>query len=108
MMASLTGLDVSNASLYDGASALAEAVLMAVRANKTGARRVLVPATVHPRYLAVTRTTVKNQDIELVSVPFDKATGVTDLVALEALAGADAGQSACAAPSRCPVRSGRG
>jgi glycine dehydrogenase subunit 1 len=87
MMASLTGLDVSNASLYDGASALAEAVLMAVRANKAGCRRVLVPATVHPRYLAVTRTTVKNQNIELVSVPFDKATGITDLAALDAVTG---------------------
>jgi glycine dehydrogenase subunit 1 len=94
MMASLTGLDVSNASLYDGASALAEAVLMAVRANKTGARKVLTPASVHPRYLAVTRTTVKNQDIELVNVPFDPASGVTDLAALETLAGADASQYA--------------
>ena len=47
MMAALTGLDVSNASLYDGASALAEAVLMAVRAHKSS-RRVLMPATVHP------------------------------------------------------------
>ena len=94
MMASLTGLDVSNASLYDGASALAEAVLMAVRASKTGARRVLVPASVHPRYLAVTRTTVKNQAIELVSVPIDPSTGVTDLAALEALAGAESGQYA--------------
>ncbi len=91
MMASLTGLDVSNASLYDGATALAEAVLMAVRANKAGIRRVLVPASVHPRYLAVTRTTVKNQAIELVSVPFDPATGVTDLAALEALLVADDG-----------------
>jgi glycine dehydrogenase subunit 1 len=86
MMAGLTGLDVSNASLYDGASALAEAVLMAVRANKAGIRRVLVPATVHPRYLAVARTTVKNQGIELETVPYDKATGTTDPAALEALA----------------------
>jgi len=86
-MAGRTGLDVSNASLYDGASALAEAVLMAVRANKANIRRVLVPATVHPRYLAVTRTTVRNQGIELVTVPYDKATGATDLAALEALAG---------------------
>lgn len=89
MMASLTGLDVSNASLYDGATALAEAVLMAVRANKNGARRVLAPATVHPRYLAVTRTTVKNQHIELVGAPYDAATGVTDLAALDAIANAD-------------------
>lgn len=94
MMVSLTGLDVSNASLYDGASALAEAVLMAVRANKAGNRRVLVPASVHPRYLAVTRTTVKNQNIELISVPFDPATGVTDLAALDAIAAADANQFA--------------
>ncbi len=87
MMAGLTGLDVSNASLYDGASALAEAVLMAVRANKAGIRRVLVPATVHPRYLAVARSTVKNQGIELVTVPYDPTTGATDLAALDAVAG---------------------
>src|SRR3954464_3843882 len=57
MMTSLTALDVPNASLYDGASALGEAVLMAVRAHKS-ARRVLVPATVHPVYRAVARTIV--------------------------------------------------
>ncbi|MBU1665026.1 MAG: aminomethyl-transferring glycine dehydrogenase subunit GcvPA [Gammaproteobacteria bacterium] len=90
MMASLTGLDVSNASLYDGASALAEAVLMAVRANKAGVRRVLMPDTVHPRYRAVVQATVKHQGIELVSVAFDQATGLTDLAALEALAGTPA------------------
>ena len=87
MMAGLTGLDVSNASLYDGASALAEAVLMAVRANKAGIRRVLVPATLHPRYLAVARCTVKNQGIELVAVPYDSASGTTNLAALDAIAG---------------------
>ncbi len=90
MMASLTGLDVSNASLYDGASALAEAVLMAVRANKAGVRRVLVPDSVHPRYRAVAQATVKHQNIELVSVSYDPATGATDLAALEALAGTPA------------------
>ncbi len=87
MMASLTGLDVSNASLYDGATALAEAVLMAVRANKAGVRRVLMPDTVHPRYRAVVEATVKHQSIELISVPFDKTSGLTALSALEALAG---------------------
>src|SRR3954468_21514834 len=69
MMTSLTAMDVTNASLYDGASALAEAVLMAVRAHKS-ARRVLVPATVHPVYRAVARTIVHDQNIELVEVPY--------------------------------------
>ena len=78
MMTRLTGLDVSNASLYDGASALAEAVLMAVRSHKTS-RRVLVPKTVHPIYRRVVDTTVKNQNIELVDVDYDAASGKTVL-----------------------------
>ncbi len=69
MMASLTGMDVSNASLYDGASALAEAVLMAVRAHKS-ARRVLVPATLHPHWRRTVESIVGNQGIELVTVPY--------------------------------------
>jgi glycine dehydrogenase subunit 1 len=79
MMASLTGLDVSNASLYDGATALAEAVLMAVRASKGGVKRVLVPATVHPRYRAVAEAAVKNQGIELVTLPYHPQSGQTRL-----------------------------
>ena len=51
MMTSLMSMEVSNASLYDGASALAEAVLMAIRGNrKSKSRRVLMPTTVHPTY----------------------------------------------------------
>ena len=76
MMTRLTGLDVSNASLYDGASALAEAVLMAVRSHKTS-RRVLVPKTVHPIYRRVVDTIVRNQGIELVELDYDPATGQT-------------------------------
>lgn len=74
MMASLAGMDVSNASLYDGASALAEAALMAVRQHRTS-RRILVPQTVHPVYRSVMRTIVRNQAIEVVEVPYDPATG---------------------------------
>jgi len=88
MMASLTGMDVSNASLYDGASGLAEAILMAVRAHKTS-RRVLMPSTVSPIYRSVVHSIVKLQDIELVEIPFDHATGTTDIKALEAHAGGD-------------------
>lgn len=80
MMTRLTGLDVSNASLYDGASALAEAVLMAVRSHKTS-RRVLVPKTVHPVYRRVADTTVRNQGIELVELDYDPTTGKTMLPA---------------------------
>lgn len=77
MITRLTGLDVANASLYDGATALGEAVLMAVRASKGDLRRVLVPATVHPRYRAVAQAMVKNQGIELVAVPYDPDTGTS-------------------------------
>ena len=76
MMASLTGLDVSNASLYDGGSGLAEAVLMAVRAHK-GAARVLMPRTVAPVYRAVVRGIVKNQQIEIIELDYDPVTGTT-------------------------------
>ncbi len=81
MMTRLTGLDASNASLYDGASALAEAVLMAVRAHKGKSRRVLIPKTVHPTYRKVVLTTVRNQGIEIVELDYDAATGKTVLPA---------------------------
>ncbi len=71
MMAGLTGLDVSNASMYDGASGLAEAVLMAIRGNrKSKSGRVLVPTTVHPYYRKTARSIVHNQGIELIELPY--------------------------------------
>ncbi|MEW5943142.1 MAG: aminomethyl-transferring glycine dehydrogenase subunit GcvPA [Pseudomonadota bacterium] len=88
MMASLTGMDVSNASLYDGASALAEAVLMAVRAHKKS-RRILVPAAVHPVWRQAVHALVKNQGIELVAVPYCTEGGNTLLGALKPFEGAD-------------------
>lgn len=76
MIASLTGMDVSNASLYDGASGLAEAVLMSVRANrKAKSKRILMPATVSPVYRQVVDTIVKNQGITLELIDLDPATG---------------------------------
>lgn len=76
MMASLTGMDVSNASMYDGASALAEAALMAVRSHKTS-RRILIPQTVHPVYRNVVRAIVRNQGIEVVDLPYSRVSGQT-------------------------------
>ena len=90
MMTALTGLDVSNASLYDGASALAEAVLMAVRSNrKSKSRKVLLPRSLNPTYKTVTNTIVKHQNIELVDVAFDSASSKTSMDALNAFAGED-------------------
>ncbi|MGQ0751306.1 MAG: aminomethyl-transferring glycine dehydrogenase subunit GcvPA [Betaproteobacteria bacterium] len=74
MMASLLGLDVTNASLYDGASALAEAALMAVRSHKS-ARRILIPRTLHPAWRRVVRTITRNQGIELSEVEYDAGSG---------------------------------
>lgn len=76
MMARLTGLEVSNASMYDGASALAEAVLMAVRANKE-CTRVLLPQSVSPIYRATVKAMVSRQGIELVELAYDPRTGMT-------------------------------
>ena len=90
MMASLTGLEVSNASQYDGASALAEAVLMAVRCNrKSRSRRVLAPRTLHPHYRTVVETITSAQGIELVDLPYDPVSGQTDVAALEDFDGED-------------------
>ena len=90
MMTQLTAMDASNASLYDGASALAEAVLMAVRANrKSKSKRVLVPRSLNPVYRKVAHSIVRNQGIELVELPFDKQGGHTDPALLEQYAGED-------------------
>ncbi len=90
MMSALTGMDVSNASLYDGASGLAEAVLMAVRGNrKSKSKRILMPRSLHPAYRRVTDNIVRNQGIELVEVGFDGNTGQIDQAALEVHAGED-------------------
>ena len=82
MMASLTGLDVSNASLYDGATAFAEACLMAVRGNrKIQSRKILVSRSVHPFYRAVARRITNGQGIEFVEIGCGD--GQTERAALE-------------------------
>ncbi|MBI0409413.1 MAG: aminomethyl-transferring glycine dehydrogenase subunit GcvPA [Nitrosomonadaceae bacterium] len=88
MMASLTGMDVSNASMYDGASALAEAALMAVRSHKSS-RRILIPTSLHPIYRRVVRAIVKNQGIEVIEIPYNLECGHTLVESLAPYAGQD-------------------
>jgi glycine dehydrogenase subunit 1 len=76
MMSGLTGMDVSNASLYDGASAMAEALLMAVRANRQSkSKRIILLGAIHPHYVDTARTIVTGQGIELICAGFDSETG---------------------------------
>jgi glycine dehydrogenase subunit 1 len=90
MICALTGMAVSNASLYDGASALAEACLMAVRANRhSSARRILLPRTVNPTYGKVARAITHNQNLEFESVDFERREGRVSFDALQPYAGAD-------------------
>ncbi|HEX5706145.1 MAG TPA: aminomethyl-transferring glycine dehydrogenase subunit GcvPA [Pyrinomonadaceae bacterium] len=75
LVCQLTGMDVANASMYDGSTAMAEAVLMAERVTRRS--RVLVSAAVHPEYLHVAETYVAHAGIELVRADVDEATGRT-------------------------------
>jgi glycine dehydrogenase subunit 1 len=90
MMASLTGKQVSNASLYDGASALAEACLMAVRAHrKSKSARILVPAAVNPTYLEVARAITEGQNLKFDVLPYDAPSGTLRTASLDAYKGQD-------------------
>ena len=79
MMAELTGMDISNASMYDGTTATAEAVMMAVAAGKKQ-NKVLVSETIDPKILAVVKTYAHFHGIEIEMIPAKD--GVTDLSAL--------------------------
>ena len=79
LVCQLTGLEVANASMYDGSTALAEAVLMAERVTRR--TKVIACGAIHPEYLDVVTTYVQHAGIELVRVDFDAATGQTSDVA---------------------------
>lgn len=82
LICQLTGMEVSNAAVYDGASATAEAVLMSRRIQPAGRRRVLMSRALHPQYRAVVRSYFKNlDDVVLEEIPFD-AGGATDVTRL--------------------------
>jgi glycine dehydrogenase subunit 1 len=90
MICALTGMEVSNASLYDGASSLAEACLMAVRANRaSSSRRILMPRAVNPTYAQVAQSIAGNQGLVFETVDFDRAAGCTLLESLQPYGGQD-------------------
>jgi glycine dehydrogenase subunit 1 len=83
LVCQLTGMEISNAGVYDGASAAAEAVLMSRRLQPTSRRRVLISRALHPHYRAVISTYLRNlDDMQLDEVPFD-ASGATDVERLK-------------------------
>lgn len=82
LISALLQMDVSNASNYDGSTALAEAVFMAERL--TGKKTIAYSAGLHPEYLAVLKTYVKPRDFTLIEIPLSKE-GQVDLGACEAI-----------------------
>ena len=86
MITELTGMDVTNASMYDGTTATAEAMMMTIAAAKKR-NKVLVSATINPKVKRVVETYAKYQGVVIETVP--EKDGVTDLAALEALLAGD-------------------
>src|ERR1700712_1855916 len=82
MICELTGMEIANASMYDGSTGAAEAVLMAVRV--TGRNAAVVARTVHPEYREVLHTATQHQGIPAVEVDYVAETGRIDLAALDA------------------------
>jgi glycine dehydrogenase subunit 1 len=85
MISELTGMDVANASMYDGASALAEAILMSARIQKHHVKqRILIPQSLHPLYRDTVQTILNTLNIEIIECPYDKKLGTIDLSCLQA------------------------
>lgn len=100
MICELTGMEVSNASMYDGATALAEAILMAVRINKhSKTNRVLIAGTIHPFYRETIETILRTQHIEVLTLPIDEEKGITVLSALNQYTGEDISALVIAQPN---------
>jgi glycine dehydrogenase subunit 1 len=83
LMCQLTGMEVSNGSLYDGASSLAEAVLMAFRITKR--KKILLSEAIHPEYRKVIETYIDPDQQEIILIPYRRGDGRTDEKALSDL-----------------------
>jgi glycine dehydrogenase subunit 1 len=90
MICELTGMEIANASMYDGSTGAAEAVLMAVRV--TGRSGCVVARSVHPEYREVLRTSTQHQGIPIAEFGYDAKTGRVDMAALQT---AITGDTAC-------------
>jgi glycine dehydrogenase subunit 1 len=86
MICQLTGMDVANASMYDGSTAVPEAAMMAVRL--TGRDRILTSRTVHPEYREVLATYARNQGMPVDELDYVRETGALDLSQVEQKIGA--------------------
>ena len=83
LVCQLTGMEVANASMYDGSTALAEAVLMAERVTRRS--KVIASASVHPQYLEVVKTYVQHAGIDLEIAEFDDESGLSGARLAEAV-----------------------
>jgi len=96
LICQLTGMDIANASLYDGASGAAEAVLMAMRINRKS--KVLLPKTVHPHYRQVIQTYTRNLGMDVLEIGYDSA-GRIDTAELEKNIDNDTSAVVCQSPN---------
>ncbi len=85
-VARLTGQEIANGGMYDGSTALAEAVLMAARVKGKADPVVYVSAGVHPEYVAVLRTYMRYIGVEIATVDLDRKSGATDWSSVDAAA----------------------
>lgn len=83
LICQLTGMEAANASMYDGASALAEAALMACAATRR--ELVVLPSSLHPEWQDVVRLYLENQDVSIAYLPYDENTGIVDPKAFDGI-----------------------
>src|SRR3989440_9129067 len=83
LVCQLTGMDLANASMYDGSTAMAEAVLMSERVTKRS--KVIASSAIHPQYMEVAHTYVQHAGIDLQGAEFNPASGQTPASAFDAI-----------------------
>jgi len=81
MMAQLTGMDIANSSLYDGGTAAAEGIVLALKKSKK--QHILVAGNIHPEYIEIMQTYIKYLDYKMDLVPFDPQSGKLKLAELQ-------------------------